>query len=50
MKFFSFLGKEIILGTLIALLSIFTTLASLGMFLCELGAALDVCKEEGDAA
>ena len=29
MKFFSFLGKEIILGTLIALLSIFTTLASL---------------------
>lgn len=29
MKFLSFLGKEIILGTLIALLSIFTTLASL---------------------
>ena len=29
MKFLSFLGKEVILGTLIALLSIFTTLASL---------------------
>jgi hypothetical protein len=29
MKFLSFLGKEIILGTLIALLSIFTTYASL---------------------
>jgi hypothetical protein len=29
MKFLSFLGKEIILGTLIALLSIFTTIASL---------------------
>jgi hypothetical protein len=29
MKFLSFLGKEVVLGTLIALLSIFTTLASL---------------------
>jgi len=29
MKFFSFLGKEIILGTLIALLSVFTAVASL---------------------
>ena len=29
MKFLSFLGREVVLGTLIALLSIFTTLASL---------------------
>ena len=28
MRFLSFLGKEVILGTLIALLSIFTTVAS----------------------